>query len=156
MSANEHNNNRICRGCGCQRKFKWRRKKGLPPDECTSFEVEAADRQERNARISWMQYNAHCQTLTGKPKAAGRGKGADTARVKPKGLSRRLSLPFSFSVIQMTNADDHVLAFLWSHSTWNIAVNSGATFPAKNRFQLPLTHDKVVPTLKPPTSLTSH
>lgn len=24
-----------------------KKKKGLPPDECTSFEVEAADRQER-------------------------------------------------------------------------------------------------------------
>lgn len=163
MSANE-DNNRICRGWGCQRQFKWRRKKGLPPDECTSFEVEveAEARQERNSRKSRMQCNAHCQTLTGMPKAAGRGRGrlqeagADIARVKPKGLGRRLAL--SVSDIQMTNADDRVLAYLWSQSTWNIAVNSGATFPAKNCSWLSCSPCPL-PTLKLPTlpsPLTSH
>lgn len=53
------------RDCGCQGKFKWiaeeeknkKKKKGLPPDECTSFEVETGEpdnnKTRRNGKKKW-------------------------------------------------------------------------------------------------------
>lgn len=145
MSASE-DNNRICRGWGCQREFKWRRKKGLPPDECTSFEVEAEAeaRQERNSRKSRMQCNAHCQTLTGMPKAAGRGRGrvqeagADIARVKPKGLGRGLSLSLC-----LRHSNDKC----WWSCFGIFVVAEYLEYSGKQRgqlFRLRIVHDKVV------------
>lgn len=62
---------------------------------------------------------------------AWQGKGAGGGCRHSSSQAQRIrqgTLFLSVSDIQMTNADDRVLAYLWSQSTWNIAVNSGGNF----------------------------